>query len=135
MKSSCYLQRPQCQISIIFLLWSFIFNFLNAKSPSFLSFDLIILVFRCTTCNNELFAPMDGDELTLQTHRETNHLKCEDCNRFYTHRRRQDHDLLYHSHGSKSVFENICKSSKSCKAQKQGAQRISVTIFSCVNDE
>ena len=57
-----------------------------------------MVAFRCTTCNNDLLAPMDGEELTLQTHREIPHLKCEDCNRFYTPRRRQDHELMYHSH-------------------------------------
>ena len=56
------------------------------------------MAFRCTTCNNDLLAPMDGEELTLQTHREIPHLKCKDCNRFYAPRRRQDHDPLYHSH-------------------------------------
>ena len=56
------------------------------------------VAFRCTTCNNDLLAPMDGEESTLQTHREIPHLKCEVCNKFYTPRRRQDHELMYHSH-------------------------------------
>ena len=56
------------------------------------------VAFRCTTCNNDLLAPMDGDELTLQLHREIPHLKCDECNKFYTPRRRQDHELLYHAH-------------------------------------
>ena len=56
------------------------------------------MAFRCTTLNNDLLAPIDGEELTLQPHREIPHLKCEDCNRFYTPRRHQDHDFLYHSH-------------------------------------
>ena len=56
------------------------------------------VAFRCTTCNTDLLAPMDGGGLTLQTHREIPHLKCEDCNRCYTPRRREDHDLMYHSH-------------------------------------
>ena len=55
------------------------------------------VAFRCTTCNNDLLAPMDGDEVTLQLHREIPHLKCDECNKFYTPRRRQDHELLYHA--------------------------------------
>ena len=60
---------------------------------------MVAAALRCTTCNNDLFAPKDGDESTLQRHRQLQHLKCEVRNRFYTPRRWQEHDILYHPHG------------------------------------
>ena len=54
--------------------------------------------FRCTTCNNDLLVPMDGDESTLQRHRLLRHLKCRSCNKHYTPRRQREHELLYHQH-------------------------------------
>ena len=52
--------------------------------------------FRCTLCNNDMLAAMDGEEATLEGHRLVGHLKCRACGKLHTPRRRREHAMAMH---------------------------------------